>query len=61
MRHVAGRFVAVPLADGSLVEVDPVASPSAALDGVSEETKEEIRDQLLTLQAQLNAFLSKLG
>ena len=56
----SGRFVAVPLHDGTLVEVDPFSSPSAALQGVTDTGKEEIRDQLLAMQAQLNAFLARL-
>jgi hypothetical protein len=60
VRDTPGRFVAVPLANGSLVEVDPFSSPSAALAGVTQEGREELLDQLQVMQAQLNAFMARL-
>ena len=51
----------MPLNDGSLVEVDPFMSPTTALDGINDAGREEIKLQLLAMQAQLDAFMRQLS
>jgi hypothetical protein len=57
----AGQLLSVPLGDGNVIHLNPTLSPGELHNLIDEDAKKQVREQVMTLQQQLQNFMERLN